>query len=142
VYAPWTGNWPALVTEITTALAVCFLSLWTLVPAPTAALLVLSVGTTEYCAWLVVSAAAIGGLALSQARRSRAARLAAGLALTACVLAARPLLQIPPTIRGFDAARSVRMPSRTCRPRLSAPCGLVLWASSSCSRVSRFNRSA
>jgi acetyl esterase/lipase len=103
VYAPWTGNWPALVTEITTALAVCFLSLWTFVPAPTAALLVLSVGTTEYCAWLVVSAAAIGGLALSQARRSRAARLAAGLALTACVLAARPLLQIPPTIRGFDA---------------------------------------
>lgn len=86
------------------AVAVLFLAMWIVVPAPTRALLPLGVGAPEVCAWLAVAALVAGALAAIDARRSRVARVALACASAALLLAASPLLRFPGTARRFDAA--------------------------------------
>jgi acetyl esterase/lipase len=85
----------------TTAL---FLASWIVLPPPTYLLLLLAVGAPEVSVWLLGLALLAGGMALPDLRRSRAARMAAGFALLAAVLASVPLVQFNVTARRFDAA--------------------------------------
>jgi acetyl esterase/lipase len=81
-----------------------FLASWIVLPPPTYLLLLLAVGAPEVSVWLAGLALLSGGLALPDVRRSRAARLALGLALLALVLASLPLVRFPAVAARFDAA--------------------------------------
>jgi acetyl esterase/lipase len=81
-----------------------FVSVWTVIPAPTASLLALSVAAPELSPWLFVLATIAASAALPRVRRGLAARVALVLSITAAGLAGRVLAQIPSTIRTFEAA--------------------------------------
>ena len=79
-----------------------FLALWIVLPPPGYLLLLLAVGAPERSIWLLGLAVLAGGLALPDVRRSRAARIAIGLAALAMVLSSIPLLQFGGVARRFD----------------------------------------
>jgi acetyl esterase/lipase len=81
-----------------------FLASWIVLPPPTYPLLLLAVGAPEVSVWLASLATLAAGLALMDVGRSKAARVALGLALLALALASRPLLQFAGVAAGFDAA--------------------------------------
>jgi acetyl esterase/lipase len=80
------------------------LALWIVLPPPTYLLLLLAVGAPEVSIWLLCLAALAGGLALPDVRHSRAARIAAGCATLAVILASTPLFRFNATAHRFDAA--------------------------------------
>jgi acetyl esterase/lipase len=81
-----------------------FLASWIVLPPPIYLLLLLAVGAPEISIWLLGLAAVAGALALPDVRRSRAARIATGLAALAAVLASIPLVQFGGVARRFDVA--------------------------------------
>ena len=89
---------------LATAAVLLFLSAWIVVPAPNRLLLVLGVGAPEVSPWLLVASALVCGLALRGISSSNAMLLAFVLAGVAAALFAWPLVQVPATLRTFDAA--------------------------------------
>lgn len=75
------------------ALVAAFLSMWIFVPAPTRALLTLGVGAPEVSAWLVLLAILGFAVALIDIRQRTLARVAAGVAAVATIVALTPLLR-------------------------------------------------
>jgi acetyl esterase/lipase len=81
-----------------------FLALWTLVPPPTYATLVLAVGAPEVGPWLMLLAVVVAAFASRGMGRSRTERVTLLLAAGTIALAAGPFVRFPSTARGFDTA--------------------------------------
>jgi len=85
------------------AIALLCLAIWTVVPAPTMALLVLGVGVPELSPVLLCASLGVAAI-LALTATGSVRRVGCGAALLASVLLSRPLLQLPGTVRRFDAA--------------------------------------
>jgi acetyl esterase/lipase len=88
---------------LTASILLLALSIWTVVPAPIAALLPLGAGVPEVSAWLLTVAVLLAGASLFDAH-SRRGRVALALASTAALLAMVPLVRTARSIARFDTA--------------------------------------
>ena len=81
--------WIALVL----AASALFLAAWIYLPAPTYALLYLSVGAPEICAWIALAALVAIAVAAPDVARATVPRVTVGIGVTALALASTPLLR-------------------------------------------------
>lgn len=132
---------------VTCAVAVILLlvSVWIVVPAPAAALVPLSVATTEVSAWLLLAALAN---TLMAARGRRWARTSLALSLAAALLAASPFARFPFAVREVEAGMRAALgddyltviPSdvrRQMRPRTLSPLDLFTGIHIGSARITR-----
>ena len=89
-----------------------FVAACILIPAPNRFLLPLSVGAPELSPVLAASGVLVAAMAAAGARRQGVARLALVLAVTASLVAAIPIAQLPSALHRFDEA----MARSTARP--------------------------
>jgi acetyl esterase/lipase len=96
------------------AIAVLFLALWIIIPAPTYFLLTFGVGGPEVSAWLIVASLIGAGLVIRDLQHSTLAKFVVVACAIAFVLAASIFARLPATLRRFDAAmRDVSQPPVT-----------------------------
>jgi acetyl esterase/lipase len=86
------------------AIAVLFLALWIIIPAPTYFLLTFGVGGPEVSAWLIVVSVIGIGLVVRDVQHSSLAKLVVVACAVAFGLAASIFARLPATLRRFDAA--------------------------------------
>ena len=91
------------------ALVLLLLASWIYLPAPNRALLALSVGAPEVCAWLTLGGLVVSALTLAIGDRSALARLALAVSLAATAIAAVPLVRLPFLARRFDTAMRIAL---------------------------------
>lgn len=108
---------------LTASVFLVFATAWTILPAPTRALLVVSVGATELCAWVAAAGLALCALTLGLADRGMLASVTIVLSAAAAVLASLPLARVPPAVRRFNATMSATVPHDAVQYR---PTPLVL----------------
>jgi acetyl esterase/lipase len=101
----WTGRLAAAWGLLAAAAGLAFTATWVVLPAPAYALLPFGIVAPELSPFLCP--AALGVAAASwPCRRRRPGQAAAVLAFTAALVFALPLVQLPATLRRFDAAMS------------------------------------
>jgi acetyl esterase/lipase len=111
----WTGSRTLTILQVVlliSALGLAFLAAWVVVPAPTLLWLPLGVGAPEVSPLLSASCLAVAALAAVVPRLL--ARVAAAVALIGTLVSAIPLLQLPGSLRAFDAAlAALHLPGET-----------------------------
>ena len=86
------------------SLALLFLTIWTILPAPNLSLVIVSVGATELCAWLVAAGLAVCALTLGLSGRGTLSSATVLLSAIATLVASLPLARVPFATRRFNAA--------------------------------------
>jgi acetyl esterase/lipase len=88
--------------RLSLSVAIFFLSLWIVLPAPTLLLLTLSVGAPEVSPWLMGANATLGLLSLKGPRQARLSQVALSLSTAGLLLSLIPLSQFSTTAQRTD----------------------------------------
>ncbi len=86
------------------SIALCFISIWIVVPPPHASLLPLAVGAPELSPWLLLASLILCATTFRAASVDVTARVVFNVAVVSAVLCAYPLARAPFVLAGFDSA--------------------------------------
>jgi acetyl esterase/lipase len=125
----WTGRLAAAWGLLAAAAGLAFIAIWVVAPAPASALLPFGVVAPELSPVLCLAAVAVAAASWA-CRRHRPGHAGAALALAAALVFAVPLVQLPATLRRFEAAMRAAgfdaPPSPLGRPPSSVRRGVVV----------------